>query len=76
MIIQMKKRSSRNKLDQNMVKEQILYGVVQKLKDNGMPEESILDISRDVSYIAFDNDEESRWKAKQGIFSIVFREIV
>jgi hypothetical protein len=63
-------------MDDNTNKEQILYGVVQKLKDNGMPEESILDISRDVSYIAFNDDEESRWKAKQEIFSIVFREIV
>jgi hypothetical protein len=63
-------------MDDNANKEQILYGVVQKLKDNGMPEESILDISRDVSYIAFNDDEESRWKAKQEIFSIVFREIV
>jgi hypothetical protein len=63
-------------MDDNTNKEQILYGVVQKLKDNGMPEESILDISRDVSYIAFNDDEESRWKAKQEIFSIVFKDIV
>jgi len=63
-------------MDDNGHKEQILYGVVQKLKDNGMSVESILDISRDVSYIAFDDDEESRWKAKQEIFSIVFKDII
>ncbi len=63
-------------MDDNTNKEQILYGVVQRLKDNGMSEESILDISREVSFIAFDDDEDSRWKAKQEIFSIVFKDII